>query len=138
MTRAIRIALLVLAHACGGAEPQPKPAAEPTPDTTAAPAHGPAHAHGQGHAHDHAGDDGAAHEPQPHDPLGHRFEDAEKWAKRFDAPERDRWQKPARVVALMDIEPGMAVADIGVAGGLDAKLVGEDLPSQYVVVARRQ
>jgi hypothetical protein len=24
----------------------------------------------------------------------HRFEDAEKWAKEFDNPERDAWQKP--------------------------------------------
>jgi SAM-dependent methyltransferase len=106
MTRAIPIALLVLAHACGGAEPQPKPAAAPAPDTAAAPAPGP--------AHNHAGDDAAPHQ---HEPLGHRFEDAEKWAKRFDAPERDRWQKPARVVALMNIEPGMAVADIGAGTG---------------------
>ena len=30
----------------------------------------------------------------------HRFEDAKKWAKEFDNPERDAWQKPEEILAL--------------------------------------
>ena len=29
-----------------------------------------------------------------------RFDDAENWAKEFDKPERDAWQKPEEVVEL--------------------------------------
>lgn len=43
----------------------------------------------------------------------HRFQDPEKWAKRFEGPGRDRWQKPERVLALLGVKPGMKVADIG-------------------------
>jgi predicted methyltransferase len=52
-----------------------------------------------------------------HGPLVHRFEDAERWAKDFDAADRDAWQRPADVVALARIEPGMTVADLGAGTG---------------------
>ena len=47
----------------------------------------------------------------------HRFEHAEQWAKEFDDPSRDSWQKPELVVAAMQIAPGMTVADIGAGTG---------------------
>lgn len=47
----------------------------------------------------------------------HRFEDAERWAEVWDDPERDEWQRPADVIAWMDVEPGMTVADIGAGTG---------------------
>ena len=50
-------------------------------------------------------------------PLVHRFEHADQWAKQFDDPARDAWQKPADVVAAMKIQPGMTVADIGAGTG---------------------
>src|SRR5579859_1655667 len=50
-------------------------------------------------------------------PLVHRFTDPEQWSKRFDDPARDAWQKPADVVGLMRIAPGMTVADIGAGTG---------------------
>ncbi len=50
-------------------------------------------------------------------PLVHRFEHAAQWAKEFDDPARDAWQKPADVVAAMKIQPGMTVADIGAGTG---------------------
>lgn len=65
-----------------------------------------AHAHG---GHDHHGGHGG--------PLVHRFEKAEDWAKEFDNPERDAWQKPTEVVAAANITPGMTVADIGAGTG---------------------
>jgi SAM-dependent methyltransferase len=47
----------------------------------------------------------------------HRFENADQWARLFDDPARDAWQKPERVVAAMQIAPGMTVADIGAGTG---------------------
>jgi SAM-dependent methyltransferase len=47
----------------------------------------------------------------------HRFEHAEEWARQFDDPSRDAWQKPDLVVAAMQIAPGMTVADIGAGTG---------------------
>ncbi len=49
--------------------------------------------------------------------MTHDFSDAEEWSKEFDAPQRDAWQKPEHVVELMEIEPGMTVADIGAGTG---------------------
>jgi SAM-dependent methyltransferase len=47
----------------------------------------------------------------------HRFENAEEWAPRFDAPERAAWQKPDQVVSLCALAPGMTVVDIGAGTG---------------------
>jgi predicted methyltransferase len=52
-----------------------------------------------------------------HGPLGHRFEDPERWARVFDDPKRDAWQKPAEVVALLELGPGQVVADLGAGTG---------------------
>jgi SAM-dependent methyltransferase len=47
----------------------------------------------------------------------HPFKDASSWARVFDAPDRDAWQKPKDVVAAMAIAPGMVVADLGAGTG---------------------
>jgi SAM-dependent methyltransferase len=47
----------------------------------------------------------------------HPFKGAAEWAKVFDAPDRDAWQKPELVVASMGIAPGMTVADVGAGTG---------------------
>jgi predicted methyltransferase len=47
----------------------------------------------------------------------HRFEKAADWTKVFDDPARDAWQKPADVVALMKIETGLTVVDLGAGTG---------------------
>ncbi len=96
--RSIPVLLAIpLASACGGeSTTQPAPKA---PEPTAS-----AHAHGGGH-HGHGG------------PLVHRFEKAEDWAKEFDDPARDAWQKPAEVLTSMRLSPGMIVADIGAGTG---------------------
>jgi ubiquinone/menaquinone biosynthesis C-methylase UbiE len=68
------------------------------------------------HRHQAQADDieaGKVSKPDVH----HSFEDAELWSKRFDAPRRMDWQKPAEVIELMEIEPGMTVADIGAGTG---------------------
>lgn len=52
-----------------------------------------------------------------HEGMRHDFSDAEHWSAVFDAPERDAWQRPDEVVELMEISPGMTVADIGAGTG---------------------
>ena len=86
--RLVGVALIVVA-ACGGGGKKEN-------------GHGPAHAHGEGAAHG---------------GMQHSFEGAEKWAAVFDDPARDAWQKPDEVVALLAIEPGMTVADLGAGTG---------------------
>ncbi len=60
----------------------------------------------------------------------HDFSDAERWTGIFDSPERQEWQKPGEVVALMKIEPGMTAADLGAGTGYFlaylSPAVGED------------
>jgi SAM-dependent methyltransferase len=43
----------------------------------------------------------------------HSFSDAERWAKEFDDPKRDAWQKPHEVIQALAPKPDAIVADIG-------------------------
>ena len=56
----------------------------------------------------------AAQTPHTHQ---HTFEDADKWAKVFDDPERDAWQKPHEVIRALALKPDAVVADIGAGTG---------------------
>ncbi len=86
-------------------------------------AHGDHHAEHDKHAHgdDHAEHDKHAHHGDDHayrsHAMQHDFSDVDRFARRFDNPERDAWQKPDEVIALMTIAPGMTVADIGAGTG---------------------
>jgi len=62
----------------------------------------------------------------------HRFDDAEKWAKVFEAKERDAWQKPDYVLALLDLPPDAKVADIGSSTGYFAVRFARTLPEGRV------
>lgn len=84
--------------ACGGSAPP----ASAQPQT-----HDEYHA---GHAHGHPAD---GHHQGHH----HRFNDASRWAKQFDDPARDEWQRPARVIELLALAPGMTAADVGAGTG---------------------
>jgi predicted methyltransferase len=85
------------------------------------PGHGHAHGHedAQGHHGDphHDGGHGIDHHGHGGGPLVRRFEDAEKWAKVFEGPDRDAWQKPAHVTELLQLRAGMTVADVGAGTG---------------------
>ncbi len=74
------------------------------------------------HAHDHG-------------PLGHRFENAKEWSKRFDDPARDAWQRPEEVVRLMGIEAGQTVADIGAGTGYFLKRLSRAVGEKGSVLA---
>jgi cyclopropane fatty-acyl-phospholipid synthase-like methyltransferase len=52
----------------------------------------------------------AAQSPQTHQ---HSFGGAEHWAKIFDDPERDAWQKPHEVIQALALKPDAVIADIG-------------------------
>jgi ubiquinone/menaquinone biosynthesis C-methylase UbiE len=114
--RRARTVVLCALMACGGEHASTRTAAQPVEG----------HSHGQDH--------GAHH---------HRFDDAAKWAKVFDDPARDEWQKPARVVEVMAISPGMTVADVGAgtgyfephlarAVGPSGKVIAEDVEPDMV------
>jgi cyclopropane fatty-acyl-phospholipid synthase-like methyltransferase len=62
--------------------------------------------------HDHAGE-------HHHGKQGYHmdFSEVERFARHFDSPERDSWQKPSEVVSLLDLRPGHVVADIGAGTG---------------------
>jgi ubiquinone/menaquinone biosynthesis C-methylase UbiE len=56
--------------------------------------------------------------PHAHDAtVRHRFDDAEQWAKVFDDPARDAWQKPDKVVRFLGVRSGQSVADLGAGTG---------------------
>ena len=76
-------------------------------------------------------------------PSQQRFDDIELWVKRFEAPERDKWQKPDEVIRNLNLKDGDVVADIGagtgyftrrlaVAVGPNGKALGLDIESAMV------
>lgn len=60
----------------------------------------------------HGGDHHHAHGGMPH-----RFEKADEWVNKFEGPERDAWQQPAKVVAALGDIAGKTVADLGAGTG---------------------
>ena len=63
-----------------------------------------------GHSHTHPGH---GHHGGHH----HSFADVERFERIFDDPARDEWQRPADVVAMLELSPGMTVADVGAGTG---------------------
>lgn len=105
--------------ACGGA---PEPAAE-TP-TAEAPASAPADpSDHDGHAMHHAHHHGHHH---------HGFEDPAQWAEKWDTSERDAWQKPEAVMAVIAPKPTDRVADIGAGTGYFAARLARRAPEGVV------
>lgn len=117
------VALAVLVLACvrgeaGNAAAPGSGAANP------APAHGEHAAHPDGH--------GGA--PADHATVHHAFDNPEEWAKIFDDPARDEWQKPGQVVQGLAIEPGMTVADLGAGTGYFTAPLSKAVGSKGVVL----
>jgi SAM-dependent methyltransferase len=82
--------------------------------------------HGSGEPHAPGGDDATVH---------HRFEDAERWAERFEDPARDAWQLPDSVIARVVDRPDLVVADIGSATGYFAVRFARAVPEGAVIGA---
>lgn len=82
-----------------------------------------------------AGGGDAHHGAAPHDAnhsMPHRFENAEEWAKRFEDPARDAWQKPDEVVAALALPPDAKVADVGSGTGYFAVRLARAVPKGRV------
>ncbi len=115
--------------ACGGASSASAPpsAAPPAPQDHAKhhqdhAGHHPGPASLAGHApaaggHTHHDGDPGGHHANREGGMTHDFKGAEKWAAIFDDPARDEWQRPDEVAALLQVKPGMTVADLGAGTG---------------------
>ena len=66
------------------------------------------------------------------DHYHHRFDDAEKWARVFDDPARDAWQKPDDVIRALQLPPDAKVADIGAGTGYFAARLARAVPAGRV------
>jgi ubiquinone/menaquinone biosynthesis C-methylase UbiE len=101
--------LLFFLAACGGANQPPHAASSSMP-----------------HDHQHRPFEGAVQD--------HHFKKAEEWAVKFDDPSRIDWQKPDLVVAALELQPNMVVADIGAGTGyFEARLAAAVEPKGRVL-----
>ena len=73
--------------------------------------------------------------PEHHhdDGMPHRFEHADQWAKSFDDPSRDAWQQPDQVIAALELDPKMTVADIGAGTGYFTVRLARAVPDGKVI-----
>ena len=71
----------------------------------------------------------AAQAPHTHQ---HGFGGAEHWAKVFDDPARDAWQKPHEVIQALKLAPDAVVADIGAGTGYFAVRLAHMTPQGRV------
>ncbi len=62
----------------------------------------------------------------------HSFGNAAKWAKVFDDPRRDAWQKPHEVIGALALKPDAVVADIGAGTGYFAARFAHMVPKGRV------
>lgn len=111
----VPFAILLLGVACGCANPPPSveegaPAPGVRVESTG-------HRHGAGDPTE-AAEAAEAARPLPgRATVHHRFDDADRWARRFENPGRDAWQRPERVVELLELREDSKIADIGAATG---------------------
>src|SRR5262245_39500075 len=69
---------------------------------------------------------------QPGMESNHSFGDAEKWAKQFDDPQRDAWQKPDEVLDVLHLQRTDKVADIGAGTGYFSVRIAKRVPDGRV------
>ena len=74
---------------------------------------------------------GPGHAQSPHTHQ-HSFSGAEHWARVFDDPERDAWQKPHQVIEALALKPDATVADIGSGTGYFAVRLAHFVPQGRV------
>lgn len=76
------------------------------------------------------------HKDAMHDgAFHHRFQDAQQWAKKFDEPARDEWQKPEQVLGAMRLTDTMLVADVGAGTGYFSTRLAKLVPKGKVYAA---
>ena len=65
----------------------------------------------------------------------HRFDNVAYWAKIFDDPKRDAWQKPAELVAALQLPVGSTVADLGAGTGYFERYLSQAVGPNGAVLA---
>jgi len=70
-----------------------------------------------------------AQSPPTHE---HRFGDADRWARVFDDPARDAWQKPHEVIRALAPAPDAKIADIGSGTGYFSVRLAHAVPKGRV------
>lgn len=65
----------------------------------------------------------------------HSFEDVGKWAKVFDDPARDEWQKPQALVQALKLARGARVADLGAGTGYFSGYLSKSVGNEGTVFA---
>ena len=65
----------------------------------------------------------------------HSFGNAETWAREFDDPARDAWQKPDDVLDALQLAPTAVVADIGAGTGYFSARIAKRVPDGKVFAA---
>jgi len=63
------------------------------------------------------------------------FSEVERFAKHFDDPTRDAWQRPAEVIRLLEIVPGQKVVDLGAGTGYFVPHLAKAVGAQGSVLA---
>jgi SAM-dependent methyltransferase len=73
-------------------------------------------------------------EPHPQGSAGmhHSFENAEQWAKEFNDPSRDAWQKPDEVLDVLQLAPTAIIADLGAGTGYFSIRIAKRVPRAMV------
>jgi ubiquinone/menaquinone biosynthesis C-methylase UbiE len=80
--------------------------------------------------------DAGSHMSGPSDGAFHRsFEGADKWAKEFDNPERDTWQKPEEILGALNLQRTSVVADIGAGTGYFSVRLAKRIPEGKILAA---
>jgi len=65
----------------------------------------------------------------------HSFSNAEEWARVFDDPKRDAWQKPVEVIKALALAPDSVVADIGAGTGYFSVRLAKAMPKGRIFAA---
>ena len=71
----------------------------------------------------------------PDGAFHHRFDDTNKWAKEFDDPERDAWQRPEEILDALHLERAARVADIGAGTGYFSARIAKRMPEGEIFAA---
>jgi SAM-dependent methyltransferase len=65
----------------------------------------------------------------------HSFEDVDHWSAVFDDPARDSWQKPAELVAALELAKGAWVVDLGAGTGYLTRYLARAVGPEGAVLA---